>query len=202
MKREVVRCCIEEVVSGPRAAAMRERAGRCKTKASAALSDDGSSEKDTQDFVDAMLSSVSTGAASDGSARFSGCVRKRSGDRLQGDEPRRSTAVSRHGVAASSCHATPPVSSVSLPLQGHVTPLLVLGRRLASRGLLVTFTTVPLPGIVKNFAHELGDGGAVPLRAAPHRRRAVGPGRPALLRLRRRRGAPPGRRRPGGRSRS
>ncbi|KAK3165105.1 hypothetical protein QOZ80_1AG0028970 [Eleusine coracana subsp. coracana] len=42
--------------------------------------------------------------------------------------------------------ATPHVLLVSLPLQGHVTPLLVLGRRLASRGLLVTFTTVPLPG--------------------------------------------------------
>ncbi|KAK3161603.1 hypothetical protein QOZ80_1BG0079200 [Eleusine coracana subsp. coracana] len=63
MAREALRRCVEEVVSGPGAAAMRERAGRWKAQASAALSDDGSSEKGTQDFVDAVLS---TGAAGDG----------------------------------------------------------------------------------------------------------------------------------------
>ncbi|CAL4951411.1 unnamed protein product [Urochloa decumbens] len=62
--------------------------------------------------------------------------------------------------------SSPPMSSspppahvllVSAPLQGHVNPLLVLGRRLASRGLLVTFSTVPHAGL--KFTH--GDGAAV-----------------------------------------
>ncbi|OEL32020.1 Limonoid UDP-glucosyltransferase [Dichanthelium oligosanthes] len=51
----------------------------------------------------------------------------------------------------------PHVLLVSAPLQGHVNPLLVLGRRLASRGLLVTFSTVPHAGL--KFSH--GDGEAV-----------------------------------------
>jgi hypothetical protein len=41
----------------------------------------------------------------------------------------------------------PHVLLVSAPLQGHVNPLLVLGRRLASQGLLVTFTTAPHGGL-------------------------------------------------------
>jgi gallate 1-beta-glucosyltransferase len=50
---------------------------------------------------------------------------------------------------------TPHVLLVSLPLQGHVNPLLVLGQCLASRGLLVTFTTVPHAGL-KKLEHEDG----------------------------------------------
>ncbi|CAL4977739.1 unnamed protein product [Urochloa decumbens] len=59
-----------------------------------------------------------------------------------------------------SMSSSPPpahVLLVSAPLQGHVNPLLVLGRRLASRGLLVTFSTVPHAGL--KFTH--GDGAAV-----------------------------------------
>ncbi|XP_006654752.2 cinnamate beta-D-glucosyltransferase-like [Oryza brachyantha] len=41
----------------------------------------------------------------------------------------------------------PHVLLVSFPMQGHVNPLLRLGRRLAARGLLVTFSTVRLPGL-------------------------------------------------------
>nr|CAB3476320.1 unnamed protein product [Digitaria exilis] len=41
------------------------------------------------------------------------------------------------------------------PLQGHVNPLLVLGRRLASRGLLVTFSTIPHAGL--KFTHADGE---------------------------------------------
>ncbi|CAO2193588.1 unnamed protein product [Urochloa humidicola] len=52
---------------------------------------------------------------------------------------------------------SPHVLLVSAPLQGHVNPLLVLGRRLASSGLLVTFSTVPHAGL--NFPH--GDGEAI-----------------------------------------
>ncbi|KQK05006.2 UDP-glycosyltransferase 84A2 [Brachypodium distachyon] len=45
-------------------------------------------------------------------------------------------------AAAMPVQAPPPhVLLVAYPLQGHVNPLLRLGRRLASRGLLVTFTT-------------------------------------------------------------
>jgi len=51
----------------------------------------------------------------------------------------------------------PHVLLVSAPLQGHVNPLLVLGRHLASRGLLVTFTTAPHAGL--KFGH--GDGATV-----------------------------------------
>ncbi|KAL6615815.1 hypothetical protein ACP70R_038085 [Stipagrostis hirtigluma subsp. patula] len=47
---------------------------------------------------------------------------------------------------------------VTAPLQGHVNPLLVLGRRLASRGLLVTFTTAPHTGLKLKHEHEHGDG--------------------------------------------
>jgi gallate 1-beta-glucosyltransferase len=42
---------------------------------------------------------------------------------------------------------SPHVLLVAAPLQGHINPLLVLGRRLASRGLLVTITTVPHAGL-------------------------------------------------------
>jgi gallate 1-beta-glucosyltransferase len=42
---------------------------------------------------------------------------------------------------------SPHVLLVAAPLQGHINPLLVLGRRLASRGLLVTLTTVPHAGL-------------------------------------------------------
>ncbi|XP_066316162.1 gallate 1-beta-glucosyltransferase-like [Miscanthus floridulus] len=51
----------------------------------------------------------------------------------------------------------PHVLLVSAPLQGHVNPLLVLGRHLASRGLLVTFTTAPHAGL--KFGH--GDGATI-----------------------------------------
>lgn len=51
----------------------------------------------------------------------------------------------------------PHVLLVSAPLQGHVNPLLVLGRHLASRGLLVTFSTAPHGGL--KFGH--GDGSTV-----------------------------------------
>ncbi|KAK3165104.1 hypothetical protein QOZ80_1AG0028960 [Eleusine coracana subsp. coracana] len=54
--REAVRRCVEEVVSGPAAANMRERAGKWKVEARAALADGGSSDKGIQDFVDAVLS--------------------------------------------------------------------------------------------------------------------------------------------------
>ena len=57
----------------------------------------------------------------------------------------------------SSSPSPPHVLLVSAPLQGHVNPLLVLGRRLASRGLLVTFSTVPHAGL--KFPH--GDGASV-----------------------------------------
>ncbi|PUZ55303.1 hypothetical protein GQ55_5G201900 [Panicum hallii var. hallii] len=48
---------------------------------------------------------------------------------------------------------------VSAPLQGHVNPLLVLGRRLASAGLLVTFTTAPHAGLKLKHRHGEVDGG-------------------------------------------
>ncbi|OEL30798.1 UDP-glycosyltransferase 84A1 [Dichanthelium oligosanthes] len=48
----------------------------------------------------------------------------------------------------------PHVLLVSAPLQGHVNPLLVLGRRLASGGLLVTFTTAPHVGLKLKHQHE------------------------------------------------
>ncbi|CAO2161017.1 unnamed protein product [Urochloa humidicola] len=58
----------------------------------------------------------------------------------------------------SSSHPHPPhVLLVSAPMQGHVNPLLILGRRLASIGLLVTFSTVPHAGL--KFPH--GDGASV-----------------------------------------
>ncbi|CAO1947920.1 unnamed protein product [Urochloa humidicola] len=48
--------------------------------------------------------------------------------------------------------APPPhVLLVSAPLKGHANPLFVLGRRLASEGLLVTFTTAAHAGL--KFAH-------------------------------------------------
>ncbi|KAF8662872.1 hypothetical protein HU200_055452 [Digitaria exilis] len=56
---------------------------------------------------------------------------------------------------ASSPPARAHVLLVSAPLQGHVNPLLVLGRRLASRGLLVTFSTIPHAGL--KFTHADGE---------------------------------------------
>ncbi|CAO2204405.1 unnamed protein product [Urochloa humidicola] len=54
--------------------------------------------------------------------------------------------------------APPHVLLVSAPLQGHVNPLLVLGRRLASEGLLVTFATAPHAGL-KFKPHQQHDDG-------------------------------------------
>ncbi|KAF8662871.1 hypothetical protein HU200_055451 [Digitaria exilis] len=56
---------------------------------------------------------------------------------------------------ASSPSPPPHVLLVSAPLQGHVNPLLVLGRRIASRGLLVTFSTIPHAGL--KFTHADGE---------------------------------------------
>ncbi|RLN22348.1 UDP-glycosyltransferase 84A1-like [Panicum miliaceum] len=53
----------------------------------------------------------------------------------------------------------PHVLLISAPLQGHVNPLLVLGRRLASAGLLVTFTTAPHAGLKFKHQHGEVDGG-------------------------------------------
>ncbi|CAL4948115.1 unnamed protein product [Urochloa decumbens] len=55
-------------------------------------------------------------------------------------------------VLSASLPPQPHVLLVSAPLQGHVNPLLVLGRRLASRGLLVTITTAPDAGL--KFDHN------------------------------------------------
>uniref|UniRef100_K3XRH5 Uncharacterized protein n=1 Tax=Setaria italica TaxID=4555 RepID=K3XRH5_SETIT len=54
----------------------------------------------------------------------------------------------------------PHVLLVSTPLQGHVNPLLVLGWRLAFRGLPVTFSTVPHASL--KFSYR--DGEAVNIR--------------------------------------
>ncbi|KAF0916839.1 hypothetical protein E2562_014588 [Oryza meyeriana var. granulata] len=54
----------------------------------------------------------------------------------------------------------PHVLLVSAPLQGHVNPLLCLGRRLASRGLLVTFTTAPHASLKVKQLHN-GDGAVI-----------------------------------------
>jgi gallate 1-beta-glucosyltransferase len=56
MAREVLCRCVEEVMSGPEAAATRERAGTWKDEANASLADGGSSEKGVLGFVDAVLS--------------------------------------------------------------------------------------------------------------------------------------------------
>ncbi|KAL6615814.1 hypothetical protein ACP70R_038084 [Stipagrostis hirtigluma subsp. patula] len=56
MAREALRRCVDEVMVGPEAEAMRERAGNWKAQASAALAGGGSSDRGTQDFVDAVLS--------------------------------------------------------------------------------------------------------------------------------------------------
>uniref|UniRef100_A0A0A9FQ33 Glycosyltransferase n=1 Tax=Arundo donax TaxID=35708 RepID=A0A0A9FQ33_ARUDO len=56
MARETLRRCVEQVMSGPDAAAMRERAGKWKAEASAALAGGGSSDRGTHDFVDAVRS--------------------------------------------------------------------------------------------------------------------------------------------------
>lgn len=46
---------------------------------------------------------------------------------------------------------------VSFPGQGHVNPLLRLGKRLASKGLLVTFTTPESIGKQMRKASNIGD---------------------------------------------
>ncbi|KAM3299821.1 hypothetical protein ACQJBY_041028 [Aegilops geniculata] len=51
------------------------------------------------------------------------------------------------GAIPAAAAAQPHVLLVSCPLQGHVNPLLRLGRRLASRGILVTFTTLRHAGL-------------------------------------------------------
>nr|TKW13376.1 hypothetical protein SEVIR_5G096800v2 [Setaria viridis] len=56
MARDALRCCVEEVLSGPEAAAMRARAGEWKAEASAAQATGGSSDKGVRGFVDAVLS--------------------------------------------------------------------------------------------------------------------------------------------------
>ncbi|KAL6848978.1 hypothetical protein ACP4OV_021561 [Aristida adscensionis] len=58
----------------------------------------------------------------------------------------------------------PHVLLVSFPLQGHVNPLLRLGRRLAARGLLVTFTTFRHAGI--RAPRDADDAGACVLAGA------------------------------------
>ncbi|KAL6845432.1 hypothetical protein ACP4OV_024927 [Aristida adscensionis] len=60
--------------------------------------------------------------------------------------------------------SSPPPAHVLLvtaPLQGHVNPLLVLARRLASRGLLVTFSTVPHAGL-RSLTHDHEGGHGAP----------------------------------------
>jgi gallate 1-beta-glucosyltransferase len=64
------------------------------------------------------------------------------------------------------CHAVvapppPHVLLVSAPFQGHVNPLLALGQRLASMGLLVTFTTAVHTGLRFKHQQHGEDGAAV-----------------------------------------
>ncbi|WVZ72193.1 hypothetical protein U9M48_020692 [Paspalum notatum var. saurae] len=61
MARDALRRCVEEVMAGPEAAAMRARAERWKAEASAALAAGGSSERGIREFVDAALSSIAAG---------------------------------------------------------------------------------------------------------------------------------------------
>ncbi|KAI5020057.1 hypothetical protein ZWY2020_044945 [Hordeum vulgare] len=53
----------------------------------------------------------------------------------------------QEGAMPAAAVAQPHVLLVSCPLQGHVNPLLRLGRRLAARGILVTFTTLRHAGL-------------------------------------------------------
>ncbi|KAJ1282659.1 hypothetical protein BS78_03G068900 [Paspalum vaginatum] len=68
MARDELRRCVEAVMSGPEAAAMRARAAKWKAEAAAALAAGGSSERGIQEFVDAALCSSSSVAATKSSA--------------------------------------------------------------------------------------------------------------------------------------
>ncbi|CAO2144317.1 unnamed protein product [Urochloa humidicola] len=54
------------------------------------------------------------------------------------------------------CRRRPPTSSWSPPFPGPRYPLVALGRRLASKGLLVTLTTVPNAGLKLRHHHHDG----------------------------------------------
>ncbi|CAO2180862.1 unnamed protein product [Urochloa humidicola] len=61
MARDAVTRCVEEVMSGPEAGAMRARAAEWKAAASAAVAAGGSSDRGIQSFVNAVLSLNGTG---------------------------------------------------------------------------------------------------------------------------------------------
>uniref|UniRef100_A0A0E0C6B3 Uncharacterized protein n=1 Tax=Oryza meridionalis TaxID=40149 RepID=A0A0E0C6B3_9ORYZ len=119
--------------------AMRLRAREWSDKASAAVADGGSSDMGIRDFADALLS-VSPRAASEMSQE--------------------SAAAAATGMAPAPAKAQPHVLLVSSPFQSHVNPLLRLGRRLAAKGLRVTFTTALRDGI-RLFDDGDGGGGGV-----------------------------------------
>ncbi|GJN18042.1 hypothetical protein PR202_gb05160 [Eleusine coracana subsp. coracana] len=52
--RDALRRCVEEVMAGPGAEAMRGRVGEWKAKAAAAVAPGGSADRGVQDFVDAV----------------------------------------------------------------------------------------------------------------------------------------------------
>jgi gallate 1-beta-glucosyltransferase len=56
LSRDGLRRCVEEVMLGPGAEAVRARAGEWKAKASKAVAAGGSSDRGVQDFVDAIMS--------------------------------------------------------------------------------------------------------------------------------------------------
>ncbi|EEC71291.1 hypothetical protein OsI_03305 [Oryza sativa Indica Group] len=81
----------------------------------------------------------------------------RSFPRAASEMSQESAAAAATGMAPAPAKAQPHVLLVSSPFQSHVNPLLRLGRRLAGKGLSVTFTTALRDGI---RVFDDGDGAA------------------------------------------
>uniref|UniRef100_A0A0E0JMK3 UDP-glycosyltransferases domain-containing protein n=1 Tax=Oryza punctata TaxID=4537 RepID=A0A0E0JMK3_ORYPU len=136
--RDALRRCVDEVMSGPEAEAMQLRAREWRDKASAAVADGGSSDMGIRDFADALLSlSAELGCTT--------AVQPRAASEMSQESA--AAAATGMAPAPAKAKAQPHVLLVSSSFQSHVNPLLRLGRRLAAKGLRVTFTTALRDGI-------------------------------------------------------
>ncbi|TYI94980.1 hypothetical protein E1A91_D02G245100v1 [Gossypium mustelinum] len=139
-KEEVAKCFVEATV-GPKAKDLKRNALKWKAAAEAAMAGGGSSDRNIQAFINEVRRRCTS---TDNDAATMNFVNKHS--------PTEPTVVINALIASALRKA-----------QGHVNPLLRLGKRLASKGLLITLSTPKVFGKQMAKANNITDDQLIPV---------------------------------------